>query len=58
MADTNNNIKKFLDQAGVSTLWSRIAAEVSAVDKKLLKMLKILLLTLVKSRLWKVKLLL
>ena len=37
MADTNNNIKKFLDQAGVSTLWSRIAAEVSAVDKKTVK---------------------
>ena len=37
MADTNNNIKKFLDQAGVSTLWSRIAAEVSAVDKKAVK---------------------
>ena len=28
------DIKKFLDQAGVSTLWSRIAEEVSKVDEK------------------------
>ena len=32
MADTN--LKKFLDQAGVSTLWSRVAEEVAKVDKK------------------------
>ena len=28
------DIKKFLDQAGVSTLWSRIAEEVAKVDEK------------------------
>lgn len=28
------DIKKFLDQAGVSTLWSRIAEEVSKIDAK------------------------
>lgn len=31
------DIKKFLDQAGVSTLWSRIAEEVSKVDAKAVK---------------------
>ncbi len=31
------DIKKFLDQAGVSTLWSRIAEEVKAVDDKAVK---------------------
>ena len=31
------DIKKFLDQAGVSTLWSRIAEEVSKVDAKAAK---------------------
>lgn len=30
-------IKKFLDQAGVSTLWSRIAEEVAKVDAKAVK---------------------
>lgn len=28
------DIKKFLDQGGVSTLWSRIAEEVAKVDTK------------------------
>ena len=28
------DLKKFLDQAGVSTLWSRVAEEVAKVDKK------------------------
>ena len=28
------DIKKFLDQDGVSTLWSRIAEEVAKVDRK------------------------
>ena len=28
------NIEKFLNQAGVSTLWSRVAEEVAKVDKK------------------------
>ena len=31
------DIKKFLDQAGVSTLWSRIAEEVAKVDAKAVK---------------------
>ena len=31
------DIKKFLDQAGVSTLWSRIAEEVAKVDEKAVK---------------------
>jgi hypothetical protein len=31
------DIKKFLDQAGVSTLWSRIAEEVAKVDDKAVK---------------------
>lgn len=31
------DIKKFLDQSGVSTLWSRIAEEVAKVDKKAVK---------------------
>lgn len=31
------DIKKFLDQAGVSTLWSRIAEEVAKVDVKAVK---------------------
>jgi hypothetical protein len=31
------DIKKFLDQAGVSTLWSRIAEEVAKVDAKAAK---------------------
>ena len=31
------DIKKFLDQAGVSTLWSRIAEEVAKVDEKAIK---------------------
>lgn len=35
MATTD--IKKFLDQAGVSTLWSRIAEEVKKVDDKAVK---------------------
>ena len=35
MADTN--LKKFLDQAGVSTLWSRVAEEVAKVDAKAVK---------------------
>ena len=36
MADTNN-LKKFLDYAGVSTLWSRVAEEVGKVDAKAIK---------------------
>ena len=36
MADTNN-LKKFLDYAGVSTLWSRVAEEVNKVDAKAIK---------------------
>ena len=28
------NIEKFLNQAGVSTLWSRVAEEVAKVDQK------------------------
>lgn len=35
MADSN--LKKFLDQAGVSTLWSRVAEEVAKVDAKAIK---------------------
>lgn len=31
------DIKKFLDQAGVSTLWSRVAEEVAKVDAKAVK---------------------
>lgn len=31
------DIKKFLDQAGVSTLWSRVAEEVAKVDAKVVK---------------------
>ena len=31
---TTTNIKKFLDGAGVSTLWTRVAEEVAKVDKK------------------------
>ena len=31
------DIKKFLDQAGVSTLWSRVAEEVAKVDTKAVK---------------------
>jgi ribosome-binding protein aMBF1 (putative translation factor) len=31
------DIKKFLDQSGVSTLWSRIAEEVAKVDEKAVK---------------------
>ena len=31
------DIKKFLDQAGVSTLWSRVAEEVAKVDAKTVK---------------------
>ena len=31
------DLKKFLDQAGVSTLWSRIAEEVAKVDTKVVK---------------------
>ncbi len=31
------DIKKFLDQAGVSTLWSRVAEEVAKVDEKAVK---------------------
>ena len=31
------DIKKFLDQAGVSTLWSRVAEEVAKVDEKVVK---------------------
>lgn len=31
------DIRKFLDQAGVSTLWARIAEEVSKVDEKAVK---------------------
>lgn len=31
------DIKKFLDQAGVSTLWSRVAEEVAKVDAKAAK---------------------
>ena len=31
------DLKKFLDQAGVSTLWSRIAEEVAKVDAKAVK---------------------
>lgn len=31
------DIKKFLDQAGVSTLWSRIAEEVAKIDEKAVK---------------------
>jgi hypothetical protein len=37
------DIKKFLDQAGVSTLWSRVAEEVAKLTLKLLKMLRTLL---------------
>ena len=32
-----NTTKKFLDQAGVSTLWSRIAEEIAKVDEKVVK---------------------
>ena len=32
-----SDIKKFLDQGGVSTLWSRIAEEVAKVDNKVVK---------------------
>lgn len=31
------NLQKFLDQAGVSTLWSKVMEEVSAVDAKAIK---------------------
>ena len=31
------NVKKFLDQSGVSTLWSRVAEEVAKVDAKVTK---------------------
>ena len=31
------DIKKFLDQQGVSTLWSRVAQEVKKVDDKTVK---------------------
>lgn len=34
---TTTNIKKFLDGAGVSTLWTRVAEEVAKVDAKAIK---------------------
>ena len=34
MPTTTTNIKKFLDGAGVSTLWARVAEEVAKVDQK------------------------
>lgn len=34
---TTTNIKKFLDGAGVSTLWTRVAEEVAKVDAKAVK---------------------